>query len=825
MSIEFHYNQLDPVGFQRLVNAILTARFGEPIRLFPLRGTDGGRDAELPEGGVFELKSGPRLLRTTQKLSGPAIFQVKHHRTLDGPLQASRATVVSDFGDELTRNILPRLSEARINSFFLITNVPASKDAVDKIDQKRRELLKGIELYADVLWNEHLTAWLDQYPQIWTSFPDLFAGRAIPRIASIASDTSTGILRSFRLAFKTQLTRDEAVRFRQVDLEQKLTNLFVDLKGAPTDIQRDELHEFSEYVGRREAPVLDGDLSEEDFQPWRSRNATNCMALLTSEGNLKESKPKFRKFLLEGGPGQGKSTLSQMLAQVYRALLLNKYADYDSFYLPEKARLPFRVELRLFAEWMSNGGDSIEQFIVHSLSKDAGGATITVEDWQKLVEGESILLILDGLDEVGGDDPIDAVLTKIAECIDRVESLDPTAKVIVTTRPPAIAGKAARLPGFTNIRILPLDPGQVKQYVQKWTTFVIRESEDRERVTHSFDKRRNEVHVKALATNPMQLSVLLHFIRMSGEAFPDKRAELYRDYFKIVIDRDVEKTPRLRTMRREIEALHELIGFKIHSSADSENTGGSASIGRPELIAFVRDWLLEEKRNASIDANDLFRLGEDRLGLIVALKGEGGKTSYGFEVQPVREYFAASYINQRAPVDANEFFEEMIRRPFWREVGLFLAGLRRDNERADLLLRAKALDKDNELAWRQDGRATVLELLQEGVLASPGHVQWDSLSYVLELVDPKNAPPRNEPDALLEAIAPPAIACGARAHVDQLQRYLEDGKNISDIGAMRRLHQTAGRVLDQDKFTAHLRELPGDSTELSALMCSSLNLI
>ena len=41
----------------------------------------------------------------------------------------------------------------------------------------------------------------------------------------------------------------------------------------------------------------------------------------------------------------------------------------------------------------------------------------------------------------------------------------------------------------------------------------------------------------------MQLSILLQFIRLKGEAFPDRRAELYRDYFQIVIDRDVEKAP------------------------------------------------------------------------------------------------------------------------------------------------------------------------------------------------------------------------------------------------------------------------------------------
>ena len=78
----------------------------------------------------------------------------------------------------------------------------------------------------------------------------------------------------------------------------------------------------------------------------------------------------------------------------------------------------------------------------------------------------------------------------------------------------------------------------------------------------------------------MQLSVLLHFIRSQGEAFPDRRAELFRDYFKTVIDRDVEKTPRLRTLRGDVEALHQLVAFRIHSWAErSDLVAVSAEIG------------------------------------------------------------------------------------------------------------------------------------------------------------------------------------------------------------------------------------------------------
>ncbi len=44
--IEYYFNNLDFMAFQRLINAILVARFGEHARLTPLQGSDGGRDGE-----------------------------------------------------------------------------------------------------------------------------------------------------------------------------------------------------------------------------------------------------------------------------------------------------------------------------------------------------------------------------------------------------------------------------------------------------------------------------------------------------------------------------------------------------------------------------------------------------------------------------------------------------------------------------------------------------------------------------------------------------------------------------------------------------------
>ncbi|MBW4580214.1 MAG: hypothetical protein KME42_11650 [Tildeniella nuda ZEHNDER 1965/U140] len=55
--MEYYFNELDAIKFQRLVNSILDAKFGVDTRLTPLYGSDGGRDAETaPRNPYFEYQ-------------------------------------------------------------------------------------------------------------------------------------------------------------------------------------------------------------------------------------------------------------------------------------------------------------------------------------------------------------------------------------------------------------------------------------------------------------------------------------------------------------------------------------------------------------------------------------------------------------------------------------------------------------------------------------------------------------------------------------------------------------------------------------------------
>jgi len=509
--MEYYFSHLDPSTFQRLINAILTARFGEGIRLTPLRGADGGKDSETAPGNPyfrFEIATElPAKGLNSPVALGRYLFQVKHHRTVDLRLSDARKTVVSDFQTELKKNVISRLGDERVNYFFLITNVPSSREAIESIDQVRQGLLGGERsLHADVWWSERLTAFLDQMPTLWPAFPDLFAGHKVPLLPEVIGGKSDGFPRVIRMAIERQYKKDSLVKFRQIELENSLSRLFIDLDVSLENLPYDEVQLLSDPRHTRDELAYDDDLTHYNVAWSPHAILTSALGVLLSEKSV-----TTKRIILEGGPGQGKSTITQMLVQIYRDIVLgqNKLEAEGRWKSPKKVRLPFRIELRNFAEWISKNSDgSVEQHIADVIKQETGGNVLTVDQIHSLVENSPILLVFDGLDEVGSEDSRDDVIKKIVECVDRFETnLHTDLRVILTTRPPAIAGRREQLPEFRRFTIAPLGPARIADFIKRWVAFQLQDTQERQWVRQSFEKRQNETHVKALATNPMQLSV------------------------------------------------------------------------------------------------------------------------------------------------------------------------------------------------------------------------------------------------------------------------------------------------------------------------------
>ena len=791
----------DPKRFQRLVNTILTARFGEDARLTPIQGPDGGSDGETTTANPYmEFVYDRALSHSNNPLvepprSGRYLFQAKYHLTGEQRLTDIRSTVVREFKTELTDNVLNCPDRQDANYFFLVTNVPSSKDSLRKIDDIRLELLKTRDhLHADIWWGERIKAFLDWAPELWQAYPELFPGGVPPVLGMAISHKAKDIARTLKLAVTRQYERDSQVKFRQIQLEKRLLDLFVDLD---VNFVQDS-DEISLPPRNPFTPRTTQDYTFSHNRLYRPpREPDSALHLLLDD------RWAIPKIVLEGGPGQGKSTITQMAAQVYREKFLetregeSRNAEWHSLC---RLRIPIRVELHDLAHWIAENTDgTLEQYIALHLSRDSGWATVTVEDIHGLLTDSFVIILLDGLDEIGNDTLRDQVLDTALEAVTRFEKVLRTdVRVVLTTRPPAVQGRWNKLKEFQRVILTPMDAERVDDYVERWLHVQIEDNEDRKRIERSFTSRRGDSHVEALARNPMQLSVLLQFIYLKGEAFPDRRAELYRDYFQIVIDRDVEKSPELRNHRELMECLHSYLGFLLHGNAEVKQ--GRSALNRREIIDLSGRWLEGEGYSKSL-AETYFTLGEERFGLIVALSGVGNETVYGFEIQPIQEYFAAAYISNRLASDkAHEVFELLIYKDYWHEVALFLAGLRRPNEKADLIARAKQADDNVRTPGHQNGRAIILQLLREGVLSQPHHVQREAMRFVMGFLETEALRLHRTPNDLIDSLSEVAKEYGNEETHAKIVKIAQELSQSEDNGLVFCVYRVAGNVLPRDEY-------------------------
>lgn len=258
---------------------------------------------------------------------------------------------------------------------------------------------------------------LDWSPQLWQSYPELFPGATPPPLGRATTDSAEGLSRVLRLAVTEQSRRESIVKFRQVELEHQLLDLFVDLDF--------ELRNDSDEHARTLSHIHLSQRFARDFLINDPNSFQGFGYPDSALGLLLDDDIAIPRMLLEGGPGQGKSTITQMAAQVYREKLLgtSTCAERDATWLQQcKLRIPIRLELRQFSEWLADTPDgTLDQYIAIQLGRDSGGSSVSTEDVHHLVERSPIIIFLDGLDEVGNDLLRDRVLDAVAETIDRFE--------------------------------------------------------------------------------------------------------------------------------------------------------------------------------------------------------------------------------------------------------------------------------------------------------------------------------------------------------------------------------------------------------------------
>jgi hypothetical protein len=414
---------------------------------------------------------------------------------------------------------------------------------------------------------------------------------------------------------------------------------------------------------------------------------------------------RVERLVVEGAPGQGKSTITQYLCQVNRYLLLGRAEELekvDERHRPDHARIPFRVDLRDYATWLAGrnpfkeasngelqpGATAVLESFISEQVHNVTGSNFTVDDLNATLKSSAVLIVLDGFDEVADISIRNRIVSEVSNAHTRISANALSIQIIVTSRPSAFANS----PGFprdewSSLQILPLTPGVMEIYANRWLDARDIEKREAGNILSILTQKLHQPHVRELARNPMQLAILLTLISVQGQSLPDRRTTLYDSYIEIFLNRESEKSEVVRDNRELLVQIHRYLAWVLQSEAEEKS--GSGNISESRLKEVLKNYLSQNDHPLELVDKLFSGMVERVVALVSRVQG-----TFEFEVQPLREYFAARHLYDTAPYapassasrgSKPERFAAIASNFYWLNVCRFYAGCYTSGELASII--------------------------------------------------------------------------------------------------------------------------------------------
>ncbi len=708
---------LDPERFQTLCQALILKETPN-IQCFPVGQPDGGRDA------VSYVQSS----KTPRSFS---VFQIKFNRKPDS-INDPHKWLLGIIQEEAQK--IAALIPKGAKEYYLVTNVSGTSHLDSGSIDKLQEILnREIPIPARCWWRDDVLRRLDNSWDVKWSYPEIMIGTDVLRLifeSGLGDDKQrrTAAILAF---LRAQFDMDSEIRFKQIELQNKLLDLFVDIP-IKFGVDREEWR----HVSNRDE--ITHRLVFERIQSWKRTGVdldfVGAAAVLLDQDcdNL------LPQMVLEGAPGQGKSTLVQYVCQVHRMKVLDLHEDLanvpDSLQ-PKSVRIPIKSDLRDFASWLGRKNPflanedepvptywdySLESFIAAQIRHQSGGINFDVADLHAVGRISSLLLVLDGLDEVADISKRADIVREVGAGVNRLRTGTASLRVVVTSRPAAFANS----PGFNekeypHYSLDSLRAGQMIAYGERWIKAKRLDGRDARDIRSILKEKLNQPHLRDLARNPMQLTILLSLIHSLGSSLPDKRTALYDSYVERFFNREGEKSAIVKNNRDLLIAIHGHLAWILHSEAEQGRTRGNMSDERVRVL--VAEYL-EQEGHDKLLAEQLFTGMMERVVFLVS-RIEG---TFEFEVQPLREYFAGRHLYELAPYSPPgrekkgtlpDRFNATAANFYWLNVARFYAGYYSKGELPSLVQSLEELNAEENYQFIGHPRILAAMLLSDWVFA------------------------------------------------------------------------------------------------------------
>lgn len=431
-------------------------------------------------------------------------------------------------------------------------------------------------------------------------------------------------------------------------------------------------------------------------------------------------------WFIRGGPGQGKSTIGQLFAQIQRAALI--LADPKALeahhtqldlaneiretavslgFWPTAPRIPIQVELRDYAFWYGQRSRDSPRGLLTYLSSRLS-SQIEVPMMAKTLKAAMTtakwLLVLDGLDEVPSDTRDDLA----NETIEFVKSLQATSDVftICSSRPQGYSGQFDALEP-TCVDLVSLSSEVAQECALNLIRFN-RSKEEVEAATQILTEAMKSEAVQEIMRTPLQAHIIAVIVR-AGQRPPERKWALYRQFYEVVrtreANRDLPDRNVAELLRRELallRAVHNELGFKLHALAET-SAGAKTHFSRAEFKILVERIVRQMKEGDVAEiVETVMTASIDRLVLITT-PDDGQHVR--FDVRTLQEFFAGEYVYDGVSPDRlRDRLRLIAGDAHWREVNHFVvSALVETNRRTELAVAVGVLE------WVDNGKDALEE--------------------------------------------------------------------------------------------------------------------
>ena len=689
---DYNLSGLSTRSFEQLIQALGAKLFGPNLVIFG-DGPDGGREATF-EGSV-------PYPSTTQSWNGYGVLQAKFKQRSEGT-QKDAEWALQQLRSELEKYAAPDKTRRRPDYYIYATNVVLTpveeKGSKDRAYSVFQEFEGSVKLKGFDIWDyDKIRTFLDGFEDIrrgyaaWITPGDVLS-QVIEQINPKRPDFEK-VLTSF---LQKELLADQYANLEQAGHTKEdripIARVFVDLPAFDKQLvdPPDEKNESGLLPNGFIAEVLNH--ASERLDPKSISSGT--ISKIVSESAMN---PQRGRFVLIGGPGQGKTTVGQFICQLFRTAILKHKPEFslgpevrqainiiisqcgsEDFDLPGSRRFPIRVVLNQFAKDLASKDTthvySLLSYIVDRIRKRTD-QDVSPEDFRQWLSSYPWIIVLDGLDEVPASSNREEVLDAVRDFWIDAAASNADILVIATTRPQGY-NQDFSPELYSHKWLAPLSITRAMHYARRLTEVRYGSDQDRKnKVMTRLDRATNNEATARLLRSPLQVTIMSMLVDRMGQP-PQERWNLFNKYYDVIYQREVERdipaSSILREYKPDVDMIHKRVGLLLQ--VESERPGKTdARLSSGQFEAVVENRLVaeghkEEGRKALQES--IIEAAADRLVFLVGLEAN----QVGFEIRSLQEFMAAEGLMEGTDRIVAARLREIAPVPNWRNVFLFAAG-------------------------------------------------------------------------------------------------------------------------------------------------------